>query len=244
MKSNAICLIDHIIAHPGMNLTDLVQQSRIPQTTVHRTLNNLCTERLLRKEGECYFLGAVLLRWINSSSPSAINRYVHFIHPYLVTLAQSTGETVHLVQRDGFYAYYIDKVDGRGPIALKSKIGRKLQLYSTGAGRALLSLFTEEELAAYWKTIKPVALTPQTQTDRQIIQQEIHLCRSRGYCVEVEQDQATIQCLGVPVELGSLQLGLSITTTILMDIEDFLGFAGILMETAQGIRSELVLDTL
>ncbi|WGK69149.1 IclR family transcriptional regulator [Candidatus Haliotispira prima] len=239
MKANGIRLIDFVMSHPGQNLTELVQLSQIPQTTVHRTLTNLCRRKLLLKQGDCYYLGAVLLRWINSSSPNRNERYVDLIHPYLVELAQETGEAVHLVQRDNFEAFYIDKVDGSGPISLKSEIGNKLQLYCTGAGRALLTLFSPGELRQYWNNVERVANTPTTQVDKHILEQEIVTFRNQGFAVEVEQDQATIQCIGAPIDLGRVQLAISITTTILRELQAFLRYAELLKNTAEKLSAEL-----
>ncbi|MEM9423903.1 MAG: IclR family transcriptional regulator [Spirochaetota bacterium] len=239
MKANEIRLIDCIIVRPGLNLRELVRQSEIPQTTVHRTLRSLCREKLLLRREDRYYLGPVLLRWINMVGGA--DRYVAVIRPYLRELAQVTGETVHLVQRDGLEAVYIDKVEGRGPISLKSKIGSKLQLYCTGAGRALLTLFTAAELQEYWHCVERVATTPHSQTDAEVLEQQIAVFRRQGYAVEVEQDQASIQCLGAAIDLGRVQLALSITTTILCDSQEFLQFAGFLREIVERIRAEFQL---
>ena len=239
MNKNAIQLIDCILVQPGLNLTQMVQQSRIPQTTVHRTLNNLCREKLLIKQKECYFPGPILLRWINSNTLGRSGRYVQIIHPFLVDLAQTTGETVHLVQRDGYYAYYIDKVDGSGPISLKSRIGHKLQLYSTAAGRALLTIFKPEELTDYWKKIDTIAMTPKTQIDKKILQQELKIFQQQGYAYELEQDQLSIHCMGCAINLDYVQLAISITSTILLESEKFLKFSDNLQKTAAAITSAL-----
>ncbi len=239
MKANEISLIDCVMARPGLNLRQLVQQCQLPQTTVHRTLANLCRAGLLLKQQDCYYLGPVLLRWINSSPLSQHERYAQLIRPHLAELARATGETVHLVQREGFTAFYIDKVEGSGPIALKSKVGNKLELYCTGAGRALLTLFRPDELREYWRSIERRAATPRTQTDARILEREIDHFREQGFAVEVEQDQLTIQCLGAALDLGRVQLAISITSTTLRQPKEFQQYAGLLKEISSRLNAEL-----
>ena len=62
------------------------------------------------------------------------------IHPYLKELADISGETVHLVKRDGLDVVYIDKVESSSnSVRMVSRVGSRTPMYRSGVGKALLA---------------------------------------------------------------------------------------------------------
>lgn len=66
---------------------------------------------------------------------------------------EKTGETVHLVQVDGNYAFYIDKVD---PIAILFawylRLENVYQLYCSAVGKAVLAEDGRWPILHIWET--------------------------------------------------------------------------------------------
>ncbi len=238
MSERDIQIIDCILSHEKeMSLKEVVEKTGLPQTAVHRRLASLVGEKMLHREKDKYSLGSVLLRWLNTKV--GVNRYVDLIHPHLVEIAQSTGETIHLVQREGNIAFYLDKVEGLGSILLKSKINDRLKLYSTGAGRALMMLFDERDLTNYFAKEELVGWTEKTETDESNLRQALVEFKKRGYAYEIEQNEDHIQCIGVSFRFHHLDLAVSLTTTLLKNENDFHGLGKVLVKAVKKIESEI-----
>ncbi len=218
MNSKNIQILDYIVQFPdGLALTQIMEHTGLSKTTVYRTLQNMVHAKLIHRLGRQYFLGPVMLRWMNTEQSK--QKIVHLIHPYLVEISREIVQTVHLVQRQGNKAMYIDKINGSHTILLASQIGAELELYSTGAGRAILASLTDSELDAYFTNTVIVKRSPYTQIDLPKLKEEIYLFRKQGYALEVEQNEKDIQCVGVHMYLGGVELAISITTTVLVELE-------------------------
>ena len=77
---------------------------------------------------------------------------VHIVHPYLQKLMEESGETVHLVRRDGTDAVYIDKIEIEGnTVHMGSQIGGRIALYCSGVGKAICAELGQEEVRDIWE---------------------------------------------------------------------------------------------
>ena len=221
-----------------LRLRELTTLADLPKATVHRILQKLCRYALLIRHKELYYIGPTLLRWMNATHYH--RAYIDIIHPHLLALSEKTGHTIHLVQREDNYAYYIDKIDSKGSVSAKSKIGDRLHLYSTGAGRAILSLFSEKELERYFQEIPLQVLTRHTQIDPESIRKEVELCKKQGFAVEIEQNEPNIQCIGVSFSYHNMELAISITLTTLNSKEELLALSEYLLLEKERIQKILI----
>ena len=69
--------------------------------------------------------------------------------PYMRTLADQTGETVHLSVLDGFDVVYVDKIDSPQPIRAYSMIGGRAPAYAVATGKALLAYQSDGYVERY-----------------------------------------------------------------------------------------------
>ena len=119
-------------------------------------------------------------------------------HPYLKKLSDLTGETVHLVRREGTEAVYIDKVESNvGSIRMVSRVGSRIPLYCSGVGKALLSELSEEEIRAVWNESEIKKLTPHTITELSELFERVGEVRKNGYAVDDEENEAGVRCVAV-----------------------------------------------
>ena len=65
------------------------------------------------------------------------------------TLADQTGETVHLSVLDGFDVVYVDKIDSPQPIRAYSMIGGRAPAYAVATGKALLAYQSDGYVERY-----------------------------------------------------------------------------------------------
>lgn len=120
-------------------------------------------------------------------------------HDHLVDIMKRTGETVHLILKDGFEGVYIDKVEGEQSIPMVSRLGMKVDLYSTASGKSILAFVPEKELKEYLKIVELKPKTPNTITNPRVLKRELEKIRKRGYAVDNEENEIGIMCVGVPI---------------------------------------------
>ena len=94
-----------------MGIMDLSMQLGFHKSTTHRLVTSLQYMGYIRQDEESlkYALSLKFLE-IGSKILEQTN-IASLIHPSLKKLSERTGETVHLVRREGTEAVYIDKVE-------------------------------------------------------------------------------------------------------------------------------------
>jgi IclR family transcriptional regulator, acetate operon repressor len=117
----------------------------------------------------------------------------------LCALRDETGETVHLSVPAGREMIYIDKLESQGPVRMASRVGGRLALHSSAAGKAYMAalpLSTSEAL------VEQLVLTPgmpNTITRPQDLREELARVREQGYAVDNEENERGIVCYGVAI---------------------------------------------
>ena len=155
-----IFLVIETLAENGpMGIMELSSSLGYHKSTTHRLVNSLvCLGYILKYSLSLKFLeiGGKILEQTNMAA---------LIHPSLKKLSEQTGETVHLVQREGTEAVYIDKVESSASsIRMVSRVGSRIPLYCSGVGKALLAELSDEEIRAIWEASRIRRLTPYTIT--------------------------------------------------------------------------------
>ncbi len=216
MNTKEITLIDLIMSEgSGLTLAEVMIKTGFSKTTAYRNLENLTAMKLFYKNSGRYFPGSVLIRWMNTtSSKQCITR---IIDPYLQELLKEFNYTVHLVQlQDNMRGVYIQKLQHEGILQIKSILGNELPLFCTGAGRAILTEFTDAEIEDYFDYVGGLnKYTEKTLTGRSELIELLHKFRDQGYTTEIEQNEDGIQCAGIAFRYADMILAISMVTTTL-----------------------------
>ena len=239
MTDKEIKIIDRIVKeNNGLTLAQITQKCGLPKTTAYRNLENLARDKILFKNNGNYYLGPVMLRWMNARENT--QDIVRILNPYLQDIVAEINKTVHLVQLQGKdRAVYIQKLTHSGVIQMKSEVGEVMTLYSTAAGRAILAILSDEEICGYFNEMSELKpLTSKTVIDKKRLYAMIQDFRKLGYAYEVEQNEESLQCVGVAFEYGGFVLAISVVTTLLDDLEELHTIGRKLVEVKEQILSE------
>ncbi len=216
MNIKEITLIDLIMSEgSGLTLSEVMNKTGLSKTTAYRNLENLTAMKLFYKNNGRYFPGPVLIRWMNTtSSKQCVTR---IIDPYLQELLAEFNYTVHLVQlQDNMRGVYIQKLQHEGILQIKSILGNELPLFCTGAGRAILTEFTDSEIEDYFDYIGELyAYTEKTLINRPELFKLLHKFKEQGYTTEIEQNEDGVQCAGIAFRYADMILAISVVTTTL-----------------------------
>lgn len=156
-------------------------------------------------------------------------------------LAEATGETVHLGIPDGSHVIYIDKLEGTNALQMRSRIGMRMPLYSTGLGKAILAFLDGADVDAILAE-QLEQRTRNTITDPTALRRELEQIRKRGYAVDYEENEVGIHCVGAPVfdHAGRVVAGVSVAGPAFQFAEERLGaLAELSLRAAAHISREI-----
>lgn len=191
-------LLELLAQKGAMGVTELGIVAGLNKATVYRHLNALLAMGYVKKDEqtEKYSLTFKLLEIAGQLLNHVDIRSE--ARPYLEVLASQTGETVHLVQREGVHIVYIDKVEPTvNSIRMVSRIGIHQPLYCTAVGKALLAERTDHDIRTVWESSDIHALTPRTLVSLEDFMNEIHQIRQSGYAVDNEENELGVRCVAV-----------------------------------------------
>ena len=198
-------LIELAALPTGATLEDMVQRTGHPKATVHRALAALKRSALVAQDGRGhYILGDEFLRLAfahHEARPENVR-----VRPILDRLAERFGETIHFAVLDGTDVVYRDKVDpSGGAVRLTSTVGGRNPAHCTGVGKALLAtrLRTLAEVRAWVGDRTLERRTSTTATSAEELHERLVESRDRGYAVDDQENETGINCIAVPVYLGS-----------------------------------------
>ncbi len=179
-------------------LSDIARQTGLPVSTVHRILQELVTVGWAREaENRTYSLGARLLslpaRSTGAPDPARLAR------PVLRELAGATGRTVHFALRDGDQMVYVDKIEGRGAYAMKSRVGGSIPLHSTAIGKSVLARLDDAEVRRIAVRTGLPTQTGRTMSDVSDLIRHLNTVRSRGFAVDNEEQEIHTRCVGAAI---------------------------------------------
>ncbi|WP_082233212.1 IclR family transcriptional regulator [Halobacillus massiliensis] len=226
----------------GLGVTELSYRLDVSKSTVHRLLSSLLKKGFVKQdvENERYLLGLRLIEFGEIVSSRLDIRKI--AAPYLNTLAENTGETVHLVQMDQSEIVYIDKTESEATIRMFSKIGKRAPMYCTGVGKAILAYLPEQEIKRVLneKTLKKY--TENTITNKEEMISHLELIRDRGVSFDMEEHKEGINCAAAPIfnAAGEVVAGISVAGPVMrVNAEKLRKLAQEVKKTANEISREL-----
>ncbi len=183
-----------------MGLMEISTALGLNKSTTHRILNSLIYMQYVRQENSGKYSPTFKIVELAGKITSKVD-IVHIIRPYLRKLMEMTGETVHLVEIDGTNAVYIDKVDSyANSIQMVSRIGRRIPLYCSGVGKALLAHMSDSEIHEIWEQSIIIQMTPHTITDFDSFMKELMEIRACGYAMDNEENEIGVRCVAASLE--------------------------------------------
>ena len=236
-------IIDILASSPdGLPLTEIARKAGLSKSSTHRLLQTLVQESFATQDGDSsrYRLSLKLISL--SSNLIAGLGLDQLVRPLLEELSQATKQTIHLALWDSSVAVYAQKIDPPGIIRMYSQVGKRVPMYCTGIGKAILAFLPKERAK---EVIAAEALrphTPNTITKPRALLEHLTLIRARGYALDEEEHEEGIRCIATPLlDRQNQVLGaVSITTLAFrIDKETLLSWWPQLRDQAQQVATLL-----
>jgi DNA-binding IclR family transcriptional regulator len=179
------------------SLMQIVEQTGLPKSTVHRLLATLISHGFVDRAGARYVLGSRLFV-LGNHVPFCRPRQVREVaKPFLCDLQGHIRQNIHLAMLESDSVLYVEKLSlGRSP--LPTSVGAMLPAHHTALGKALLAYSSESEIDAYLR--RPLAKpTNWTVTDPAAIKRELRDVRLNGYATEHNETMIGLSCVAAPI---------------------------------------------
>jgi len=185
-------------------VTELARELGLTKSNAHRLLKTLVHAGYAQNNSETAKYSATLKVWELGSHVLSQVDVKSAASPYLQSLSDKTGETVHLSLLVEQSVVYIDKIDSAQPVRAYSQIGKGAPAYCVATGKALLAFQDEDVIASVGKRLK--AHTPRTITDPEEFKREMARVRQLGYAINRGEWREGVCGVGAPIRDASRQV--------------------------------------
>lgn len=196
---HALDILDLFFENEALTAADAARLLGLSRSTAFRFLVTLEKRGFLtRAESGKYRLGLNILS-LGMVAQSRME-LVPLVHPHLVRLAESSGETAHLAIPDGpINIMFIDKAVSR--CRLKTDLAPDFRplAHCAAAGKALLAYQPEQFINQYLRRVAFVQTTPNSIRDARGLLEVIDRIRERGYASDDEEIELGLTCYAMPL---------------------------------------------
>ncbi len=220
-----------------IGISDLAKRLGLAKSTVHRLASTLLEQGMLEQnpaDGK-YRLGLALFEL-----GTLVRRKMDFTteaRPFLRTLMEKTGETVHLAILDHDSILYVITHESKQALRMGSKVGTRAPVPSTAVGKALLAFQPEAEIERIIARGLP-ASAPNAIVDPKALRRELALIRARSYALDDEESEIGLRSIAAPIRVysGSVVAAISIAGPVhRMARKALLGWLRELTDAAEAI---------
>jgi DNA-binding IclR family transcriptional regulator len=198
---------------PERRVTELSRALDLNKSTTHRLLQALVEAGLVRHDPRSgsYRLG-----------PSVLTLAATFLagqdlrteaRPFIEALSREQGESVNLAVLDGHHSISIDNVVAPQSLQLVSRLGRRIPIYCSAAGKALILEHSETELRTILAGETFDRLSTNTITSLDSFVAQVPIWRRQGWTINDEESEPGLRAIAAPVHdfSGAIVASISIS---------------------------------
>jgi DNA-binding IclR family transcriptional regulator len=232
------------VARGARDMKEIGRVTGITRSTTHRLVTCLVHAGYLRLIAERgYLLGPRLIEFgyqARDEIPLAT-----LARPFIEDLAETTGDTVHLGIRDGDEVLYLDKVSGTKGLEMRSRIGHRMPLVTTGMGKALLLDQSEQEWRRHYEADAGAAeqmLVPPVRLRWEEFRERMRRYAAEEFAFDLEENEISIRCVAAPIRDAEDRIvaAVSVSSTVpYMPMKRMRELVGVIHGTTSAISSQL-----
>lgn len=178
--------------------SELARRLGLPKSSIANICGALADAGLVRRIGTGFALGRRLAE-LGGAYLGSVDQVQEF-YDLTRTLPAASDETVQFAVLDGLEVTYLARHDGRQPVRLTSRVGRRLPAFSTATGKAALASLSDAELD---RRLDGLDVLPQPSAKSHAsvasLRADLALVRTRGYAVDDEETMEGVVCYGIMI---------------------------------------------
>lgn len=184
---------------PDLSLSEISTATGMSPGTVHRYLYTLETIGYIKQAPDTkrYWLTPKVLGLGFAAFRSMDLR--KRVLPYMIGVANDLNVTVQCSILDGHEILFIERVRSKSVVDLDLSAGSRLPAYCTSQGKTLLAFMDEETTREIIEKIEMVPLTPYTNTDKDLLWEELKQVRKVGYATNNQELREGLFAIAAPI---------------------------------------------
>ncbi|WP_254544753.1 IclR family transcriptional regulator [Halomarina pelagica] len=181
----------------GARLTDVADELGMAKSTVHQYLTTLEVREFVVREGDEYHVG---LRFLDYGEFARSRNPVYDLAKESVReLAELTEERAQFVIEEHGRGVYVYMAVGDRAVKTDSRIGKRVFLHATAAGKAILAHLPDRRIREVFDAPGLEPVTEHTVVDPDELREELEEIRDRGVAYNNQEDTLRLRAVGVPV---------------------------------------------
>ncbi len=189
-------VLEMLAENGEMGLMEISAALSLHKSTVHRLLMSLIYMGYAKQDEttQKYMLSYKIV----NMAGKILDRtdILQVARPYMDRLSDISGETVHLVQREGNNILYIYKAEAKvGSIRMVSHVGMIHPMYCSGVGKAIMANLEEAQVKQIWNESIIEKRTEKTITDIDEMMRVLDEVRAKGYALDDEENEEGVRCI-------------------------------------------------
>ncbi len=189
-------------AQQVLSLADLNKRTRLPKSTLHRLVDQLCQVGWLERDHGGYRVG---LRMFELGTLAVEGSRLHeAAFPHLQALASRTGLAAQLAVLDHAEVVYLERIVA-GPIRLPTRRGGRKPAYCTALGKAMAA-YDDDAIHAVISAPMP-RRTGKTITEPAALLAELKRVREAGVAFDRGEAYEDLVCVAAPVRSSGHAVG-------------------------------------
>lgn len=198
----ALDVLETVAAHGrSLALADIASATGLSTPTVHRLCRALVERGYMRQLADRTYALGIRLVPLGNAANALLGVDAEAV---LTDLVAEIGETANLAVLAGRRAEYVAQVPSRFSMRMFTEVGRRVDLHSTGVGKALLAQLDDESVLSMLGTGDLSVPTPHTLATRAEVTSELERIRERGYALDEQEQELGVRCVAVPVPHDAL----------------------------------------
>jgi IclR family pca regulon transcriptional regulator len=183
--------------HAAMTLSEVAARAGVSRAVARRLLLTLEYLGYVARRGRQFSLTPRVLE-LGFSYLSSLT-VAMLAQPFMEEVSRQIDESCSLAVLDAQDIVYVQRVAVRKVMTITLGIGARLPAFCTSMGRALLAGLDDEALERWLRSLRPLACTRFTLTERTEVRAAIERARAQDYAYVEQELQEGLCSLAVPV---------------------------------------------
>lgn len=195
----AVAILEMLAGADGTSLGDVARRLALPTSTVHRLVATLEKRELVRHDADTglWTVGVGLFRI--GCAYLRIRKLPEIGWPIVRELNAELNETVNLSLRDGREIVCVAQAESHEPVRAFFRLGCKLPVHASGAGKAMLSASPDPLRRDWLDTLEFPRFTDQTHLNLQSLEADLERTARRGFAIDDEEHAVGMRCVAAPI---------------------------------------------
>lgn len=198
----AFSILEALDQQGESGVTELADALGFSKSTVHRHLSTLVTCGYVIKTKKGYRLGLQFMQ-LAEGGKDHYAKLFQVAKPEIEEFAEETGETAKLWVEEQGRCVLIYITRGESSVMTDIRVGKRLEIHTTAAGKALLAQMPAERAESIIDRYELTEHTEHTITDKGALLEQLDTIREHGYAFDHEERIEGTRCVAVPINTES-----------------------------------------